>query len=177
LFKEQILENENRRKIYSIIKLNPGIHLRELQRTLNVPLSTLNYHINYMIRKKIIFSEKKEPAIGFYVKAFDDEDKQILSVLRQKRLREIVYLVLTNKKVKIKVLRDKLNLPRSTLSYYLKFLVEHGILEKEKIGYENIYTIIDENRITKILITYKSSLIDKLVDKTLNTWLETRFRK
>jgi DNA-binding transcriptional ArsR family regulator len=130
-----------------------------------------------MIRKKIIFSEKQEHVMRFYVKPFDDKDKKILSVLRQKRFREIIYLVLSNQKAKIKFLMENLNLPRSTLSHYLKLLVEHEILEYEKIGYEKVYTIINEDRVVKILITYKSGLIDKLVDKTLNILLETRFHK
>jgi len=130
-----------------------------------------------MQRKKIIFSEKKEAFIRFYIKPFDDADKKILSVLRQKRLRDIVFLVLVNQNVKFKFLIEKLNLPRSTLSYYLKYLVDNGLLEKEKIGYEHVYTIINEDIIVKILISYKASLIDKLVDRTMTTWLETRFRK
>jgi len=64
MFKEEILENERRRNIYAIIEANPGIHLRELQRVLNMPLATLEYHLSYMARKKIIFREK----IGHYMR-------------------------------------------------------------------------------------------------------------
>ena len=127
--------------------------------------------------REIIFSEKKEAFMRFYVIVLLDEDKKLLSILRQKRLREIVFRVLVNQKVTVEFLLGDLNLPRSTLSYYLKCLVENGVLDKKKIGYENVYTIINEDRIVKVLITYKSGLIDKLVDKTLNTWLDTRFLK
>lgn len=92
-------------------------------------------------------------------------------------MREIVLIVLANKKVKYQFLSDYFKLPRSTLSLYLKYLVDHNILAREKIGYENLYTVRDEDRIAKILIAYKTSFLDKLVDKALNTWMETRFRK
>ena len=57
MFKDEILENERRRKIYAAIERSPGIHLRELQRMLSMPLTTLEYHLSYMARKKILFAE------------------------------------------------------------------------------------------------------------------------
>ena len=56
MFKDEILENENRKKIYETIERSPGIHLREIQRILDMPLTTLEYHLSYMTRKKIIYS-------------------------------------------------------------------------------------------------------------------------
>jgi len=177
MFKDEILENERRREIYVIVEANPGIHLRELQRVLNMPLATLEYHLSYMARKQIIYKEKDGHYIRYYVKPFEPEDKKILSALRQKRMREIVLIILTNKKVKYQFLADYLKLPHSTLSFYLKYLVDHNILVKDKIGYENLYTIRDEDRVAKTLIAYKSGFLDKLVDKALSTWMETRFHK
>jgi predicted transcriptional regulator len=177
MFKDEILENEKRRNIYSIIEANPGIHLRELQRITNLPLATLEYHLNYMTRKKIIIREADTHYTRYYTKPLDPEDKKILSALRQERMREIVLLTATSGKAKFQFLMDHLDLPRSTLSFYLKYLVDHNILAKDKIGYENIYTIKDEDRIAKVLIAYRSTFLDKLVDKALATWLETRFRQ
>ncbi len=177
MFKDEILENENRRKIYAVIEATPGIHLRELQRILDMPLTTLDYHLDYMTRKKIIFSETKENVKRFYAELFDAADKKLLAALRQRRMREIVLVVLANKKAKFKFLADYLRLPSSTLSYYLRYLVDRGILAREKVGYESLYTVKDEDRVVRVLIAYKSSFLDKLVDKVLNTWMETRFHR
>jgi hypothetical protein len=68
-----------------------------------------------------------------------------------------------------------LNIPSSTLSYYLRYLVEHSILRRQKIGYENMYSIQDQ-RVEKILIMYEPSLVDKLADKALRAFLETDFK-
>ena len=177
MFKEEVLENERRREIYKFIEKNPGVHLRELQRALKMPLSSLEYHLNYMVRKKVIFREKDGRYRRYYVKHLDAEDKKMLSALRQKRMREIVLIVLSNKKVKYQTLLDDLRIPPSTLSLYLKYLVDHNILTRHKIGHENIYTVQDEDRIAKVLMSYKSSFADRLVDKVLSTWMETKFRK
>lgn len=173
MHKEAILENENRRKIYSLIEHHQGIHLRELQRLLDMPLTTLEYHLSYMTRKKLVYGEKEDQFRRYYTKPLDPEDKKVLSVLRQKKMREIVLTIISLEQPKYQNLADNLKLPHSTLSFYLKYLVEKGILEREKIGYETIYSVKGEERVAKVLIAYKASLFDKLIDKALNTWLES----
>jgi predicted transcriptional regulator len=177
MFKDEILENENRRKIYAAIDGSPGIHLRELQRTLNMPLTTLEYHLNYMGRKKILIAETQNHHKRYYTKPLDPEDKKLLAALRQRRMREIVLIILANGKAKQQLLADQLKLSDSTLSSYLKYLVTSNILAKERIGYENLYTIRDKDRVAKVLIAHKSSFIDRLVDNALDIWMETRLRK
>jgi predicted transcriptional regulator len=177
MFKDEILENENRRKIYNAIQDSPGIHLRELQRILNMPLTTLEYHLSYMARKKIIYSETDIHYKRYYAKPLDEEDKKVLSALRQRRMREIVLLVLSKGKAKYQFMADYLKVPHSTLSFYLKYLVDNGILVKDKVGYETIYTVKDEDRVTKVLVAYKASFLDKLIDRTLAMWLEAYSRE
>lgn len=177
MFKEEILENENRRKIYAVIEGSPGIHLRELQRVLNMPLTTMEYHLSYMSRKKIIYSETDTHYKRYYAKPLDDEDKKVISALRQKRLREIVLLILSNGKAKYQFMADYLKVPHSTLSFYLKYLVDNGILLKEKVGYETIYTVKDDDKVVKVLVAYKASFLDKLIDKAVAMWLETYTRE
>lgn len=175
MFKDEILENERRKRIYTVIDGNPGIHLRELQRILDMPLATLEYHLSYMTRRKIVFSEKEGYHKRYYTKPLDPAEKRLVSALRQKRMREIVLLVLTSGKAKFQFLSDRLGLPHSTLSLYLKYLVENNILARERVGYENVYTIQNEDGVAKVLVAYKSSFLDTLVDKALATWLETHF--
>lgn len=177
MFKEEILENENRRKIYESIESSPGIHLRELQRNLDMPLTTLEYHLSYMVRKKIIYSESDTYYKRYYARPIEEEDKKVLSALRQKRLREIVLLIISHGKAKYQFMADYLKIPHSTLSFYLKYLVDNGILLKEKIGYETIYTVKDENQVAKVITAYKASFFDKLIDKTIAMWLETYTRE
>jgi len=174
MFKEEILENDRRRKIYAVIKKNPGLHIRELQRVLDIPLASLQYHLNYMARRSIIIEEKAEHYTRYYTKALDPEDKKILSILRQKTMREIVLIILVSKKAKYHFLVENLKLPTSTVSFYIKNLLENDIVLRTKIGYENVYTIKNEDRISKVLIAYQSSLLDILVDRWANTWLENR---
>lgn len=175
MFKDIVLENSRRKKIYNFIRKNPGIHLRELQRKLSIPLSSLEHHVEYMIRKDIIDKEREGRYTRYFAGHLTKEEREVISALRHAKLREIVSIVLKQKEVKSQDFIDHLNIPSSTLSYYLKYLVEHSILVRQKIGYENIYSIKDQ-RVGKILIIHEPSLVDKLADKALRTFLETDFK-
>jgi predicted transcriptional regulator len=98
MFKEEILENDNRRKIYKVIEDSPGVHLREVQRILEIPLTTLEYHLSYMGRKGIIYAETDTHYKRYYTKPLDKKDKKVLSALRQKKIREVVLLILSQQK-------------------------------------------------------------------------------
>ena len=177
MFKDEILENERRRKIYDVVEASPGIHLRELQRTLDMPLTSLEYHLTYMTHRKILFAETEGHHRRYYTKSLDSEDKKVLAALRQKRMREIVLTVLENGKTKNQLLAERLKLSHSTLSSYLKYLVNKNILAREKVGYEYLYIVRDEDRVAKVLIAYKPGFLDKLVDRVLDTWMETHYPK
>lgn len=176
MFKEEILENQRRQKIYATIKKNPGLHIRELQRVLDIPLASLQYHLNYMARRNIIVEEKAEHYTRYYCTPLDPEDKKILSILRQKRIREIVLIILVSKKAKYRFIVEELKMPTSTISFYLKTLMNNDIVSRTKVGYENVYFVKNEDRIAKILIAFQSSLLDTLVDKWAATWLENHFK-
>ena len=176
MYKDKILENENRRNIYRVINTNPGIHLRELQRVLDMPLSTVDYHLGYMVKKDVIIRDQDKGIIRYFATPFDEAEKRIVSALRQKRMRDIVFIALRERKTRFKLLLDQLQLPRSTLAFYLKYLVDHDILIRDRVGSEHIYRLVDEERIAKILISYRASFIDKVIDKVMNTWLDTHIR-
>ncbi len=175
MFKDEILENKRRQKVYSYLKTNPGTHQRELQRKLKMPLSSLEYHLQYMKRRSIVFEEKNGNYSRYYCSPLDPEDKRILLALRHSKLREVVLLILVNKKTKQSFLADSLKLPYSTACLYLKYLVDNQVIKKTKVGYENFYTVEDEDRMAKVLVAYRSSFLDRLVDSVASVWLDTYF--
>ena len=129
-----------------------------------------------MIRHQIIYKEKDGGFTRFFAKELSQEEKKLISTLRNKRLQEIVLLLLKQNEIKYQDLRDQLDIHSSSLSYYLKHLVDKNIIQRQKIGYENVYSIADR-RMPKVVIIYKQKLIDKLTDKVMRTFLESDFKK
>jgi predicted transcriptional regulator len=175
MFKEILLENSKRKRIYEFIKNNPGFHFRELQRRLKIPLSSLEYHIDYMVRHQVIYKEKEGLYARYFAQQPTREELKLISALRHEKVREIVAIVLEKNDVKFQDLKDYLNLPSSTLSYYLKYLMDYNILARQQIGHETIFSIENQS-VQKALLIAKPSFTDKLIDKVLSTFMETDFK-
>jgi predicted transcriptional regulator len=175
--KDKVLENEHRRTIYNYVKENPGLHMRELQRQLDIPLSTLEYHLDYLEKKDILSQEDDRRYCRYFSEEHTEEEKVLLSALRQKRLREIILLVLSEGNLCFKDLSEEVSIAESTLSHYLKLLTERRILVKEKLGAENCYRLKSERNVVVSLLCYKTSFLDSLVDKVLASFLEVDYVK
>ena len=175
--KDKVLENEHRRTIYKYVKENPGLHMRELQRRLDIPLSTLEYHLDYLEKNEILSQEDDRRYCRYFSEEHSKEEKTLLSALRQKRLREIILLVLSEGNLCFKDIIKEVSIAESTLSHYLKLLTEREILVKEKLGTENCYRLKSEKNVVYSLLCYKTSFIDSLVDKVLASFLEVDYIK
>ena len=63
------------------------------------------------------------------------------------------------------------NLSPSTVSWHIRKLVNAQIISQIKEGRKTTYKIlIDKEEIIKILVAYKESFLDSLVNKTIEMW-------
>jgi hypothetical protein len=44
------------------------------------------------------------------------------------------------------------------------------------VGYESVYSVNDD-RVEKVMVIYEPGLTDKLIDRVMRTFIETKFRK
>jgi predicted transcriptional regulator len=167
------LELDTRRRVYEFIKNYPGTHMREIQRRLNMPIGLLKFHIQYLIKHEIITEKTDRYYKRYYlVGTLRSVDKEALSALRQQYPRWIILYLLEYPGAKHKELLTKFDLKPSTLSFYLKNMVNKRLVQRKRAGRESSYIIINPESIIKILITYRPSFFDKLVDRFIETWFE-----
>ena len=146
--------------------------MRELQRQLDIPLSTLEYHLDYLQKTEILSQEDDRRYCRYFSEEYSKEEKTLLSALRQKRLREIILLVLSEGQLCFKDLIKEVKIAASTLSHYLKLLTDQEILVKDRLGTETCYRLASEKNVVYCLLCYKSSFVDSLVDKVLSSFIE-----
>ena len=61
----------------------PGLHFREISRILNIPKTTLDYHLRILEKKELIISECNGRYVRYFVKNnVSEQDKKILGILR-----------------------------------------------------------------------------------------------
>ena len=176
---ESPLELENRRTIYQLIEKYPGIHFRELFRKLNVSMGSFEYHLHVLEKSDLIHLEKKEGFTRFFVKGkLRDSDRELSTMLRNDRLRKMIFTLILNPGISHKVLATELKWPKSTTSFYLKKLFDKEIIEerdlpKDKASIETgkpqkgIY-IIRPDKIVHLVVMYKSGFFDELSNRILD---------
>ncbi|GEM_PF-2917137 len=164
-----ILTLASRRKIYALVQQYSGCNFHALERRSNIPATTLQYHLHYLAKEKLITTQKDGNKIRYFPNALPSKDKDLLTLLRQKHIRHILLLLL-HKECQQHELAQALQLSSSTVSWYLSKLARQHIIAFH--GKKDIYyqLVIPATEIIPLLITYKESFFDGLVDKTIEMW-------
>jgi DNA-binding transcriptional ArsR family regulator len=191
MVRKELIDLERKRTIYNFILKNPGLHERELVRRLNIPKTTLRHHLHYLKKNELITSRDAGKYVCYYCcKTIGIGDKKIINLLRQNTPRHIVLYFLSAIVSSQKEVSEEINKDPTTVSYHMKKLVEFGIIEpaplgdgvvfrtnnkgvilRSRVGNEAIYRLSNPKDVYKILITFKKSLIDDVVNDVLD-WIE-----
>lgn len=170
----EALALESRRRIYSIIAKNPGLHFRELQRRTSIAIGALQYHTDFLKKSHLIRAEKD----GKFVRFFPIREKQLeennklLPLLRHDSLRKIIIFLLTKKTATNKLISQKTGMAPSTVSWHLNSLLTQNIVVKKTRGRKSLFSLVDKDQIANILIHHKKSFLDELVDNFVEVWQE-----
>jgi len=121
---------KKRRDIYHYIKNNPGSHQREISRKLDIPYSTLYYHLNYLKKQDLISEKQNKGYSRYYVKnSVGRVDKKVIDLLRQKIPRSILVFLLFSYVSTEKHLSENLDRHPTTIKHHLKKLLDLDIIE------------------------------------------------
>ncbi|MEK6941932.1 MAG: winged helix-turn-helix transcriptional regulator [archaeon] len=167
---EDALLLEVRKKIYNSLKRSPGLHFRELQRRTKLATGSLQYHLDYLLKRHLLKQEKDLKFTRFYLVRDSFENHKEMNVLRQESLRKIVLLLLEKKRANNSQVSRWIGVSPSTASWHLSKLVEKGIVEKTKKGRKTVYTLIEPEKAKEILVKYKRSFLDEMVDNFVEVW-------
>jgi|LGVF01.1.fsa_nt_gb predicted transcriptional regulator len=169
--KKKMLELDVRRKIYEIVKKFAGCHFREIERKSGLSTGSVSYHLHYLARHGLIKEEKEGNKSHYFPVDFKSKNIKLLVLLRQKSVREILLFILTHDNCGHKEIVQSVGLSPSTVSWHLKKLEENNIVKFTKHGRKTSYHIvIDEEEIIYLLITYKKSFLDTMVDRVIEMW-------
>jgi predicted transcriptional regulator len=169
-----VIELETRRRIYDFVVANPGTHLRAIKEELEMPMGQLEYHLHYMEQRGLLEAKEDRYYKRFFPADMSATDRRVLSAIRQEKPRQIVLLVLQEPGVDHRSIQQGLGIGASSLSFYMKDLIGKEIIVKDRQGRRSLYTVKDTERVVRLLITYRPSFLDKMVDRFLETWLEVQ---
>ena len=166
-----ILQLKTRKKIYETVKRFAGCHFKEIVRKSNLSNGSASYHLHYLIKHNLIKQEKKDNSVFYFPIDFKSENSKLLSLLRQKSMRNIILFILTNSNCGHSQIAAFTKLSPSTVTWHLNKLEEEKIIVSKRIGRSKNYNLLVSNEeVINLLITYKESFFDSLVDNILKTW-------
>lgn len=168
------IELETRRRIYDFVVANPGTHLRAIKEELEMPMGQLEYHLHYLEQRGLLDAKEDRYYKRFFPAEMSATDRRVLSAIRQEKPRQIVLFVLQEPGADHRTIQRELGIGASSLSFYMKDLMAKEIIARTREGRRSLYTVVDVERVVKLLITYRPSFLDKMVDRFLETWLEVQ---
>ncbi len=125
-----------REKIINVIAEHPGIHLRQIQKTLNIPLGTLTHHLQRLEKQeKIISTKHKHFDYKYYWAKEQYNPQHVLIQYKLKPLELYIYSVINNNPGIIqKQIISETKKTRCTITRHLKTMKEKKIIWSRRVG-------------------------------------------
>jgi len=169
---EHVLLNLSRRKmIFHHISKYPGTYIREMEKTLSLTMGDLQYHLQQLEKVDLISSHDDGRRKRYFVKnEVNYLDRDVLSFIKMRTPRRIIIFLLLHPESSFKEILSEFNFTKGALSFHLKKLLNANIIINSKREKETIYKIKDENRISQLLITYRSGILDEVLNGFVDLW-------
>ena len=150
-----IFDNIIRTTINEYIIKNPGLHMSALSRKLNIPKSTMNYHLRCLIDDGYITQKKYGKYLRYYVKnTVGEHEKKLINLIRQHIPLRILLLLFLEPNVTQKQLGKYLDRHPTTISFHMEKLIEIGLIEGVSCGNHIKYQLINPSEISCLVMKY-----------------------
>jgi predicted transcriptional regulator len=172
---DQLLELETRRDIYDLVRTEPGLHMRELQRRLDLSIALTEYHLRQLEDSGLVVSITEEGYKRFYpttgvdggeLRSLGGDERRMLGLFRQSIPLRIALFLLNDEPATNSQIADSLGVSRSRLSFHLNKMLRQSVIKKLTRSEGKGYVLVDRDRTLKLLIAYRPSrdLLDECAD-------------
>ena len=151
--------NENTQLVLEFIRKNPGCHMRQIQRELDMAMGTIQYHLNSLEEMGRIVSERSDSHRYYFpVGSFGDLERNILKILNQDSAREILLFIIERKNPTQTDIANTIKISSGTANWHLVRLLQYGIITEQKEGKFKRYQLNGKpDSVIKLLQSYHSS--------------------
>jgi DNA-binding transcriptional ArsR family regulator len=131
-----VFDNENRLNILKQILNNPGIHHNELLRTCNLQKGQLQWHLDILLKYRIIKKEKLGQYTIYFPITSSSEKNDYLEtpISKSKTTSEILAIVNKNPGINSSEIARTLSLSRNTIKYHIDKLTKEKLVTSIKKG-------------------------------------------
>jgi|SRR5207245_5263584 len=145
----------NTERVFQFIQDNPGIHLRQIKKELNVSLGTIQYHLSVLENSGRIISERQYFRRTYFpVGTFKKNERNILKILKRDNLKAILLFVMEKQNPTQTDIATGLGLSNSTVNRLLRYVIDHEIIYEIRDGRFKRYHVGDNETIVKLMKNY-----------------------
>ncbi len=127
--KLNVLDNENRQKIFDYIEENPGAHVRELRDKFNLGAYEAFRNLEFLELFELIRSKKFSNKIVYFITDFDKNQEDNLLVFKNKRTKMVYDQIISNKRMKLSEISKNLNLDHGQIQPHLQKLLDYNLID------------------------------------------------
>ena len=151
--------NENMQRVLQFIQKNPGCHMRQIQRDLNMATGTIQYHLKSLEKTGRVVSERADShRFYFSFGTFETFERNILKILNQDSAREILLFIIERKNPTQTDIANSIKISSGTANWHLMRLLEYGIIIEEREGKFKKYQLNGKpDSVIKLLKNYHTS--------------------
>lgn len=171
-----VLDLENRRKVFDIIRSRPGTYMREIERESGLQVGVLTYHLRVLTEAGMVRTVEEGNHLRYFLAdGFILTDRRTIAHLRNRSTRALLMNVLDKGTIDFKELRSALGISKSTLSYHLKRLSSAGIVLVTKDDGTKI-SIVDPIGTINMLVWVAEDIERDSADALIDIWDRLRGR-
>jgi predicted transcriptional regulator len=160
--------SDTRARIRRHVRDTPGVHFNRIGRDLDIATGQAQYHLRRLVRDGELAVERIGGRAHYFDPAVDARDRRTLAFLRRETAREIVVRLHAAGATRPSALADDLDLAKSTVSWHVSTLADHGIVEKS-LDRPMTVSLARPDRTAALLDEVSPSLPDRLVDRFVRT--------
>jgi len=169
----ELLNLSRRKMIFQHISKYPGTYIREMEKNLSLALGDLQYHLQQLENAGLISSHDDGRRRRYFVnKEVDFLDREVISFVKMRTPRRIIIFLLLHPESSFKEILSEFPFTKGALSFHMKKLVNANIVTNAKREKETIYKVRDEKGISRVLITYRSGILDDVLNEFIDLWTE-----
>ena len=171
---EDVLAVKTRRDLFQYVRANPGFHLREIARALNLSITLADYHLRFLEKNELVswtmdgeykrYYPRSQPGDMGARPALSDEQKRILAYLRQPVPLRVLAFLMEREAATHKEILEHVPVSPSTLSHHLKKMQYAGIVARAQD--RGGYRVVAPHAVARIMSTYDLASADQI-----GTWI------
>ncbi|MDA4128117.1 MAG: winged helix-turn-helix transcriptional regulator [Thaumarchaeota archaeon] len=164
-------DNLNRVRIVQVVSLIPGVHLRQLQRILDVSFSTVRYHVTRLSRTGELVCNTEGGFSRLYPVGMEQDARPHSHVRLNRASRKILSALLQRGAISNKDLAEATRLAKSTVSANVHNLINRGVVRRTVYDEGRMgYVLTDSVATGELLESSDAGALESVVTNYIDLW-------